>query len=722
MRSYRRLKTQNKFWWFVLAAVTFTMGVLLTILFLFWRQLHPDQQQFIIAIIKDDFAYFFMAGVLLFTLFGFTLDWIFRFYIIPVNQLSEEIQVKSTVNPEHTISVSGSHDVMRLADLIEQYAANIGVGTLPQGDLRQQGRRSAESEKHILAALLEGLPQGILVCNLDATIVFYNHKAKEILTRHGTAQDSRIGLGRSLYSVVDESLVQRALERISQKLEENQTTVSERFLVGTPSKQAIPAEILPVLDSQHHISGFIIYIEDTSARFSQEQETYRQFQSWQQQLIQSISVIKTTAEILEETDTIKSSADQEKLLTILSRESCLAADILTSKDVMRKWRHDQPWPLTPVDAKEWCHYLRHRAGEAIGVDLRVEIDTFDAQISIDMHHLSNALLFVMDLIRQITDSRQIEGTFFKRDAWLYLDLTWMGKGVAATQILDWKGRMPTVNTMILDISLGNILFYHGAKLWPLKPMGPERRSGIRLLLPALDHAELVSANGRVTILPDSRPDYYDFDLFQQAGQTDVIDDKSLRALACTVFDTETTGLDPQGGDEIISIGALRIVNGRLLKEECFDQLINPRRHLPWASIKYHGIRPEMLEDKPGIEQVLPAFYAFCRDTVLVGHNVAFDMRMLQMKEDQTGVCFVNPVLDTMLLSAAVQPAQNDHSLGAIAQRLGVTIVGRHTALGDAAATAQIFLKLIPLLEGHGISTLLDARLASKKTFYARLKY
>jgi DNA polymerase-3 subunit epsilon len=76
----------------------------------------------------------------------------------------------------------------------------------------------------------------------------------------------------------------------------------------------------------------------------------------------------------------------------------------------------------------------------------------------------------------------------------------------------------------------------------------------------------------------------------------------------------------------------------------------------------------------------------------------------------------------MLLSAVVHPAHNDHHLSAIAERLGVRIVGRHSALGDAVATGQIFLKLIPLLKENGVTTLADARQMSEKTLYARLKY
>ena len=130
----------------------------------------------------------------------------------------------------------------------------------------------------------------------------------------------------------------------------------------------------------------------------------------------------------------------------------------------------------------------------------------------------------------------------------------------------------------------------------------------------------------------------------------------------------------------------------------------------------------MLVNQPTIDKVLPRFHAFVRDTVIVGHNVAFDMRMLQMKENQTHICFTNPILDTMLLSDVVHPAHPKHSLQAVAERLGIRIMGRHTALGDAIATGEIFLRLIPLLAAQGIHTFQEASQASQKSLYARLKY
>jgi DNA polymerase III subunit epsilon len=220
----------------------------------------------------------------------------------------------------------------------------------------------------------------------------------------------------------------------------------------------------------------------------------------------------------------------------------------------------------------------------------------------------------------------------------------------------------------------------------------------------------------------SRPEFYDFDLFHQAGQTPELDNRALAGLSYTVFDTETTGLKPGEGDEIVSIGAVRIVNGRLLEHEVFEQLVDPRREMSPEASKITGIETSMLDDQPTIDKVLPAFRRFCEDTVLIAHNAAFDMRFLRLKEDAAGVRFTQPVLDTLLLSAVIQPDADAHRLEAIAERMGVNPIGRHTALGDAIMTAEVFLRMLPLLAEQGIRTLGEAREASQKTYLARLEY
>jgi DNA polymerase-3 subunit epsilon len=136
----------------------------------------------------------------------------------------------------------------------------------------------------------------------------------------------------------------------------------------------------------------------------------------------------------------------------------------------------------------------------------------------------------------------------------------------------------------------------------------------------------------------------------------------------------------------------------------------------------HGITDSMLLSQPTIDLVLPAFHDFCADTVLVGHNVAFDMRFLELKEAALGVRFDQPVLDTLLLSAVAHPNQQSHSLEAIMQRLGIQMEQRHNALADATATAQVFMRLLPALAEQGVVTLRQALAASQKTYFAQVKY
>jgi DNA polymerase III epsilon subunit family exonuclease len=189
-----------------------------------------------------------------------------------------------------------------------------------------------------------------------------------------------------------------------------------------------------------------------------------------------------------------------------------------------------------------------------------------------------------------------------------------------------------------------------------------------------------------------------------------------------VFDTETTGLRPSHGDEIISIGAVKIVGGILQPQRYFNELVNPGRTIPAASQAIHGITDAHVAGGRSINQVLVDFHTYCGQAVLVGHNVAFDMRFLHLKESRCGVKFDGPVLDTLLLASVLGKHLKSHDLNELSGLMGVTLENRHAALGDALITARLFLILAELTQQNGIHSIEDIIQASKASPYAGLAY
>src|SRR5690606_35895048 len=150
----------------------------------------------------------------------------------------------------------------------------------------------------------------------------------------------------------------------------------------------------------------------------------------------------------------------------------------------------------------------------------------------------------------------------------------------------------------------------------------------------------------------------------------------------------TTGLEDS--DRMVQIAGLRIARGRLTGES-FETLVNPGRAIPPRATAIHGISDAMVADAPGPDMALTSFHHFAQDAVLVAHNAPFDMGML--RNTGKGPDFDNRVLDTVLLSVMIWGGSVSHTLDVLAERLGIVIPPekRHTAMGDARATAEIFL-------------------------------
>jgi len=218
----------------------------------------------------------------------------------------------------------------------------------------------------------------------------------------------------------------------------------------------------------------------------------------------------------------------------------------------------------------------------------------------------------------------------------------------------------------------------------------------------------------------ARPFYYDFDLFD-TDASPALRELPLAQLDCVVFDTETTGLEPSAGDQIVQLAGVRVVNGTVLRAEVFDRLANPAMAMPPVSTRIHGITDAMVSDAAPVADVVREFHLWTDRQVLVAHNAAFDMRFLQLQHESSGVNFDQPVLDSLLLSVLLSAQEQNHTLDALMRRLGVQMdpALRHTALGDAVATADVFAAMLAPLAARGIRTVGQALDESAKLFAIR---
>lgn len=166
-----------------------------------------------------------------------------------------------------------------------------------------------------------------------------------------------------------------------------------------------------------------------------------------------------------------------------------------------------------------------------------------------------------------------------------------------------------------------------------------------------------------------------------------------------VFDIETTGFHA-GNDKIIEIGAVKIKDGK--EVDYFSEFINPQIPIPFKIEQLTGINDEMVKDAALIEEILPKFLDFCKDSVLVAHNAEFDTGFIKAKAADLSLPYAFTVVDTLPLARVLLTDIAKFTLDNVCKRLNIKLENHHRAVDDAGATAKVFAKFIAMLKEQEI--------------------
>jgi len=185
---------------------------------------------------------------------------------------------------------------------------------------------------------------------------------------------------------------------------------------------------------------------------------------------------------------------------------------------------------------------------------------------------------------------------------------------------------------------------------------------------------------------------------------------SLEQSNFSILDTETTGLHVEKGDQIVSIASLKISDLKIDEKNYLDELVNPNMKIPESSTKIHNITDEQVISKPSLIEISEKVLKFLKKSVLVGHNINFDINFL--KENSKGSQLADRMkviksIDTIYLTASLFPDLKNYELSNLCEYFNIKTDDqiRHSALGDCTITARLFLYLINIAQTKGIKNI-----------------
>lgn len=549
---------------------------------------------------------------------------------------------------------------------------------LAEAVARETTRLTAEKAR--LEALLSDVPVGVLLCSGDHLLAFYNGQAVDLMGA-GTAAP---GLDRRLFDYLRDGPIRLAYERLVATGDPD--AASDLLCSTLQGARVLSARMRLMASDQASVPGYVLTLRDVTNDLAAHARREALLNEVFDRVRRPAANLSTLMAAIPE-----GAAAPGRLDLALREEVANLTGAVT--DLTR--RHDEGrsdgWPLAMTRASDLLDGLRARM-EADG--LTAETEAAELLLRCNGFEVIAVLAGIAEAIGREGIARAFKLVVEEDGTGALIRLIWKGPALGMAQLEHWLDG--PLEPGIADVPRRSVLATHATEIWP-EGAGQGANS---LCLPIPQARRVVRRPAPIT-----RAVVYDFDLLSKARGAKV-QDARLEDLTYVVFDTETTGLLPSQGDEIVQIAAVRIVNGRRVEGEVFDTLVNPRRSIPMSSTEVHGITDAMVQDAPFIEDVAARFHKFAEGAVLIAHNAPFDMEFLRRLEASLGLHFDNPVFDTVLLSAVVYGQHEVHSLDALSHRLGITIPeeARHTAIGDTVATADAFLKLMPMLQGRGLTT------------------
>lgn len=632
----------------------------------------------------------FFAG---FAAFSVLLSWrLAGNFLVPIQQLRRGAEIVSRIHLGHRLEVRTGDELEELAEQFNRMAENLQGA---YGELEQRVQEvtlNLREERNRLSSVLRTMAEGVVMTNEAEEVLLITPSARLAL---GAGASS--GMGAPLASLLPPGRLAFHFKRLRRAWDQGQEAV-ESVIFPLESGRLLRGLLSAVPGPGGRRAGFLLVFRDLDAE-ADEERTAAALRQVPELLKGPAVALRSLVEVLGS----RLDMDERRRATFLvaaQEEAVRLTDRLRGVEEAAAQAGSARWPVIACDPAELlAEALTDMPGAPLCVDF-AEGEEFS--VLVEPYSWIEALASVVGWIRGRSPGLPFEAHLAAEDG-----------SVVTTFRVD--GPFPGDPSEVLELAvatagekslaLEEAVRRNRGELWCRRVGGALEVRMALLKAPSSARAPSRGAGAE-------QPEFYDFDLFlpRRAVEPQATLTAPLSGLEYVVFDTETTGLEPAQGDEIVSLSAVRVRGGRVAGADTFHAVVNPGRPIPPESTRFHGLDDAAVAGAPTLEAVLPQFRTYVGSAVLVAHNAAFDKKFLDLAAARYRLpALENPVLDTLFLSYGLHRDFEGHGLDSIAARLGVEIQGRHTSLGDARATAEVLVKLLPLLEARGVTTLADAK-------------
>ncbi|MEO5355386.1 MAG: exonuclease domain-containing protein, partial [Magnetococcus sp. XQGC-1] len=494
--------------------------------------------------------------------------WLDKVLFRPLASVSQAMEIMAHADPLHAITLENTN----LLGSLPAVAHQLGEALFHARRQVREALSNSAAQIERLEKVIKHLHVGLIVVNADGIIILYNLAAQTLLR----SRMDFIGLGRSLYDLLPRMPVETTMELLIHSKTSTDGIIQEgrRFFCAIVHDAAVldcTMSLFP--DEQASQIRFMITFDDVTRKLRTVRQS-EQLRYALENLRGSVANLHSAAETrVHGTD--RNAEICKRLTQVIDAEGKkLALGLDATAEGIRDLALEH-WSLADVLTSDLLASLARQLAKGQGPTL-LEIGE-PLWIQADAPTLLSALTTMVQKIWERTQVTVIEAQTLLGNNRVYLDFIWLGVPIPADEVESWNRWVLTDGET--KQHLAEILHRHVGEIWSQTHRRPGHAVLRLSVSPSLRQWPLLLQD-----IPE-RVEFYDFSLMETFASLGLKLARSLGGLTYVVFDTETTGLNPSKGDEIVSIAAVRIVNGRILSGETFERLINPQRSIPSASTR-----------------------------------------------------------------------------------------------------------------------------------------